>query len=455
MELSLFFEVLRFAVATIFFGRYYRIFDRFLERALLALFAFSLVSTTLFSLFIVDPKLVLITDAAIAGGALIGLSVFIALNRAILLAKIRAVLYSYEQWILLLALFNVLTLTVGLLLGNPFEFVTSDTYKLVVFPATYFLVCYVVDADSVRTWFRVLYVGLLALFLVTLAEQLVLIFVRGQLVEISSPLAVRYILPLSLVNAVAADDAKLFDWGIATDISLLVVTYASIFVSFSRGSWVIAATITVVYLVALRESSDGTRRHSTSGIAYTLLVAAAGFTLVTFEKLGLYIQSKVESVAQSLDRVPRILAYEQQARGSLDQKIAEGADALKTIQTDGTILNYFLGMGNGAMYDVYVSKHGPINHHLHNYLFAMTFRRGLAGLALLLVFYVSTLRTFLMAGKRASGTRGTLLQVSFLTILAAIVYDMSAASMFHNLVFAIFFGFCGALLHSGSVSGPA
>jgi hypothetical protein len=455
MELPLFFEILRFVVAAVFFGWYYRIFDRFLERALLGLFAFSLVSTTLFSLFIVDPKLVLITNAAIAGGAIIGLSVFIALNRGILLAKIRAVLYSYEQWLLLLALFNVVTLSVGLLLGNPLEFVASDTYKLVVFPATYFLVCYVVDADSVRTWFWILYVGFLALFLVTLAEQLVLIFVQGQLVEISSPLAVRYILPLSLVNAVAADDAKLFDWGIVTDIGLLVVTYASIFVSFSRSSWIITATISMVYLVVIRESSAGTRRLSTSGTAYTLLVAAAGFTLVSFQKLGLYIQAKVESVAQSLDRIPRILAYEQQAQGSLDQKIAEGADALKTIQTDGTILNYFVGMGNGAMYDVYVSKHGPINHHLHNYLFAMTFRRGLIGLALLLALYVSTLRTFLMAGKRASGTRGTMLQVAFLTILGVIIYDMSAASMFHNLVFAIFFGFCGALLHSGSVSEPA
>lgn len=447
MDASFFLSILTYPVVAVAFLRYQFLFDELKEKALFGLLLSGLIAPAFFREF-TTSRTVLVASALVVGGSAILLFAVIAIAAVRRTRYFQQTIYGFEVVLILLALYNLVTASVGFLEGNQLTYITSDTYKLVVFPATYFLTLAIVDEEDLATWFRTIYYSMFLLMFISLGRQLV----SPVSAEISAVVAFRYLIPILLMDVFAPSSARLFRFDRRAGMGLLVLALVNAFLSFSRGTWIITITLVIVFVLFSGHKLK-IARYSVPQIPIVSGVVLTGMALGSWNTSTLwkYATAGVANAESDFNRISDIVFRRAKASGSLDQKIAEGVDAVIHMGEHGDFANYLFGMGNGATYQTVTSKQSGMIHNIHNQLFAQFFRRGLIGLGLVVAFYATTLLTFLRAWHNCDGTKQVLVGAAFLSLLAAFIYDMSAASSFFNIPLAIFFGLSGKLLRTEAV----
>lgn len=451
--------------AVVLFGlvlRYQSLFNRYTEKALLGLFAFSLIARPLFSIAfenfvpVGDAKTQLIIETLSVGGLLIAIFGVAVIAVILWSQRFNVSLYQYEAVIGLFGLYNLVTAVIGLAMGNDLSHLLSDTYKLIVFPLGYLAVLIIVDKHRIYQWYRAVYILFAVSSLAILVKQIVSL-ANGSLTEFSAGTGVLYVVPLLLITLSTPESENPLPVSQITQFGLLFLTIASIFLSLGRGDWIVTICVIVTFLFTTNRQLYMTRLPRTvpgalmsSGLI--VLLVARGQSILA------RVNREMGGVRRDITMLEDFFAYERRARGSLAQKIAEALDVLKHMVEHGSVLHYLFGFGNGAQYQTVISKvssggpsiYGGLNHQIHNFLFAQLFRRGLVGVVLGVWLFLPAILTYFRAWKRAGPDARALYGAVFLTLVAVFIKMMSISATFYHVRFIIFFGLSGVLLRTGN-----
>lgn len=440
--------------------RYQSLFESYYEKALLGLFAFSIVAGQLLRFVfsevvtIDDSKTQLIVETLAVGGPLLGI---LGLALVALVTRSRRFvvgIYRYEMLIALLGLYNLLTFVIGVAMGNNLSHLLADTYKLVVFPLGYLAVLIVVDRDRVFEWFRAVYALVIVSVLSVFGKQM-LSLVIGPFEEFNAGLAVFYLVPLLLLTLSTPEARNPLPGSRTAQFALLIVSLASILLSLGRGDWIVTACVLSTFFVI--SSRRWTLARPLKRPTGALLMGTVGIALlVKGQSLLALIRSKTIGIRRDIAKMEEFFAYERRARGSLAQKVAEGLDVLKHMTERGSPFHYLFGFGNGAEYQTVISKvsstgmnvYGGPNHQIHNFLFAQLFRRGIFGVVLGVWLFLSAILAYFEAWVQATDDTRALFGAVFLTIVAVFVKLMSVAATFFDARVIMFLGLAGVLLRT-------
>lgn len=309
--------------------------------------------------------------------------------------------YLFEKLLLIVALLEGMFATIGVLSGHTLQYVVSDTYKLLIPAAAYLVVLRCIEPDRAQHVLSSFYNVMILLCLTSLVWSFWL-FSLGIIRKIHV-LGVRMALPVLLVSLVygfGGIRSGLLKAPAITRVALTLAALASVAISLERALWVGAVVGVLVLLLVL-----GKRAVFGSVIGFTMLLGVwlmlSNLPVFHFEGLpGEVLEQAVGRATDGFAELERVLAITEgrgEAKGSLDQKVAEVVDAFAFMRSQGNPLHFLVGMGNGAEYPLRValqtsgdSDKGPeFNRTIHFEPMDIFFRRGAIGLLAYLLVYIS------------------------------------------------------------------
>ncbi|HEY76421.1 MAG TPA: hypothetical protein G4O00_09610 [Thermoflexia bacterium] len=351
-------------------------------------------------------------------GVLVGFVVVVAavLSLPIFFARLqrgRLSLTRYDVWnIMLPAVVGVLGFVVGWVRGNDLGYLLSDTYKLLVVSAAYFISLVNVRGEEEA---RLVFGVLIALVAFQQLLDVVLFGLRwrlaGKMVRVADQFWVNKLLLLPFLGVALGarlSKSQLMRYG-----SALVVTMLSVFVSMYRTALIVGGVL-LLLAVPLRKCPRLVRNL----VAIAILVLFISAFLISLLRAGGLGGQMVWKLGKVFDAFRTRLESMGVTDTSMEVKLVEIQSVLREFRTNGTLLEWLGGFGAGAQYGAsevsrvsagflrWEQMFGPSGqvHHIHNFFFAALFRYGLTGILLLLVLFLQISIALSMWQKRVRGT---------------------------------------------------
>lgn len=367
--------------------------------------------------------------------------------------------YFYEKILLFLFPLNIFTLLIGLVYSNNLHFLISDTYKLLIFPVTYFLTLKIINKENLKSWFKYVYGVFIILLLLYFSQQLFMI-VGGNVQKIGGG-STRYLIPLLLFQIIYYK-RKGFLPTVNKRILLFLLTIAflNLAFSFSRTEWVstFGGLIVLFFLVdkvkLVRLGKYVLCGILIAGIVYFILPAGLK------NKINIpisRISNRVHMAKVELHNLGNLkTAQSSRIPDSFREKLAEGKDVIRHMHQKGSWLNYIIGFGNGAQYKAIYSKGKQmrkmglkLEHNIHNLFIAQFLRRGIIGVFTLFILFISILVAFWKKWRYLPLTEEKVL-IGVFIVASSILFirQLSTGSMYQNITYAVYLGVNSFLLRS-------
>lgn len=373
----------------------------------------------------------------------------------------------YEHGLVLTVMLSVIGILVGIVSGNSLKYVVSDTYTFAAFGVVYFLSLASVSRKEVMLLLTALY-KLAAILLIGSLIIQVGNLLLGSLQD--TGVAARYVLPILFMSFMMPNEQtaqRIFSSSKRYRYSLLFGALLNVFLSFSRGEWIVtAAGMFLAVLLSYPSSSKfGRFRRAIQGvwiILAILVVVQVGFSFTpqstTISRLGFYTRSKFVALTNDLVRLQAVQKDNAIASGSLDQKVAETLDVQHYMATEGNILTYIVGFGNGAEFLAQRAKVvspgtkgiGYV-HNIHNMMYAKMFRYGLVGLIVALTVLVGMPLAFLRRKHTLAYSEQFLINAAVVVFVMTAIKQLSVDYVFWDVGLAIFMALHAVLFRDNAL----
>jgi hypothetical protein len=394
------------------------------------------------------------------GGSLFALASIIALkdlgSGRLQRYKVR---FGYEHVLVALLLVSVTSAVIGLVMGSAVTYLLSDTYNIVLLPVAYFLTVRLVQEEDAFPFIKAFY-GLQAILLPFYLGQQVFDLLSPGISELEA--GSRYIFPL-LFLSLLENQQKDFVLGLsaAKRRLLLLIALLNVFLSFSRGEWIITIFGLVLTLLigqkrfVIPETIRGVVLLSSIAVLFSLS-AALPESKVWMEpalRLERYARLKVAGAMGDWRTAVQLSSPAVRATGSFDQKTAEIMDVWEHMRREGNLLNILVGMGSGAEWlpirarptEVSRGQEG-LDHSIHNLVAAKFFRYGAFGLAVVLALFGFITLEFYRALRIAEGNQQLLYAVFLVVFLMLLLRQLSTDFILRDVNFAVYLAVHGRLL---------
>jgi O-antigen ligase len=338
--------------------------------------------------------------------------------------------YSFEKYLYLLLFVDLVAFLIGLIHRNATVFLIGDTYKFAVIPLAYFCTTQTLKARDA---------GRLFLFIVMLEAAVTLESFGFYAVRLAMGTygrapqhAISLLTFIFLMTALASGDRLSLRRRNVYSAMLVVISLTAV-LSQARTLWVQILLCPFILMLVERKTA-----------VVRAILRPAAFALILLIPLLLGVGAIYRDVVSDLGG--RIAETATLVKATLPgtSRIVEARAALSRYTGSPNVLDFVVGMGNGAEFyapDVALgmgSRPG-YKHHIHNGYVSLFFRTGIVGLIFFFLFAASTLKRMYVVAKLS--LRSNLIPaVIFVYFVATLIELLTIYSFFGDIKWGILFG---------------
>lgn len=353
--------------------------------------------------------------------AVIGLFFLYFLFHFFLKKKKLEIKFLYEKILLLFFPLSFIGFLVGVINKNSWFYNIGDSYSLALIPIIYFVGLFFYSQDlKVEKIFKYILYIFLFFSLMDFSLQIFNFIYYKKLIYLSF---FNYSLPL--IYFLLLENKKLKHY------SLISILLISIILTLKRGNWLFTfLTFILVFLLTKNKK----KMFLDYLKLFLILIFIAGLLFLIFKPIFLN-----EIFPRFEKRINETIGFDV----SMQERYKEFTTIWNQLIVEGSIFNYLLGFGNGAVYkvqyylgekagDYYFSGSPETVHTMHNTWAAFLFRTGAIGLLLYFIFAISLIKILYQHIKKQNSENNL---IFYLTVLFIWIFLRLFVNSFSSYVF--------------------
>jgi len=355
--------------------------------------------------------------------------------------------YRFEKYLYLLLFVNFTAFLIGLIRRNATVFLIGDTYKFSVIPLAYFCTTQTLKARDARKLF--LFIVILEAAITLESFGLYVVKLAMGAYERAPQHAISLLTFIFLLAALASGNRLSRRRRNVYSVMLAIIGLTAI-LSQARTLWV--QILLCPFILLLVERKTAVLKSILRPVAFALIL------LIPFLLgIGAIHHDVVRDLGQRITETVTLVKATGQIAPTLSStsRIVETKAALSRYTESPNVLDFVVGMGNGAeFYAPKValgmgSKPG-YKHHIHNGYVSLFFRMGIVGLIFFFLFASSTLKR-MYAGANLRVRSNLIPAVIFIYFALTLIELLTIYSFFGDIKWGVLLGIFRCISLNGSI----